>query len=103
MTYRMPSLDAKAPFDKFAILLDFGDLLLQGDAIASQEIVASPNDLQLDDITIVPSSTSGVANQALAAVISGGTVNSFYTVTAQIVTTAQEQFQRSFTVMPQNL
>lgn len=103
MRYRMPNLDDKAPFDRFSVVLDFADILLPGDTIATQEVVATPNDLIIDNISIVNSPSTGAVDQALSIRLSAGSANIFYTITTQIDTTAQEQFQRSFTVTPENL
>jgi hypothetical protein len=93
------TVTAKAPFDKFNMLMDFSNIL-GGDIIAEiSSVTCFPLGVTTNSATIA----NGIAGASSAVQINigGGDSGSTYTITINVETATGNQFSRSFNIAAQ--
>jgi hypothetical protein len=91
----------KYPFEQFVISIDFAADLGAGGAIASISGVTAVNDLTKADSTeevIATEPAPAISGTAVTFTVAGGVAGETHTVSVQIVSTQEEQYQGEITL-----
>jgi hypothetical protein len=91
----------KAPFEQFAVSLDFAADIGSGNSIASINAVTATNNLTKADSTaevIAAIPAPEVSGTAVAFEVTGGVVGDIHTISVQIVSSIGEKYQGDITL-----